>query len=91
MVGMFSSKSSGGIKSIQTFSITIPNNSVNNTTTIAAVDTTKSYIAMGGYQSDSDSVRQSPSVTLTNSTTVTATKNVATGGVIVTGAVVESY
>lgn len=66
--------STGAIKSIQRGTTAITGTNLTGTSTITAVDTAKSELRVLGWSADSDDVRVSPRLSLTNTTTLTATR-----------------
>ena len=84
---------SGIVKSLTRFSITIGNGATSNTATISAVDTANSAVFFNmwttSYTGDAPRL-YSPRVSLTNSTTVTASRDTAdTATITVRGYVIE--
>ena len=72
--------SSDWIDTIQRGTIAITNAATSNTATITSIDTSRSYVSLLGFSSNSTSASNysytaSPVVVLTNSTTITATTN----------------
>ncbi len=66
--------STGAIKSIQRGTTAITASNLTGTSTITAVDMAKSELRVLGWSADSDDVRVSPRLSLTNTTTLTATR-----------------
>lgn len=67
-------------RSVQYGSVVL-NGTTSNTATITSVDTSKSELGFLGFESDTNDIKTSPRITLTNATTVTATRNAGAGSI----------
>jgi hypothetical protein len=90
MLGIWSSKPSSPIKSIQRGTISIAGANTSNTATITAVDTAKTMLNWLGHTADGDiGLRVLMQLVLTNSTTVTATRQYNSGATVISFEAIE--
>lgn len=79
-MGVTSSASLAGIKSIQRGVITMMTTSSSGTATITAVNTAKAQVTLLGTNFTNDNAYYAARLTLTNATTVTANRGTAING-----------
>lgn len=82
----------GAIKSLQRGTLALAGGSVNATTTVTSVDTTKSILTLlGSVTLCTDFASVNADITLTNATTITATRGASTSATTLRWQLVEYY